>query len=394
MNLGKEKKSKKLNFEIKNNIYFSVSSEGLGHSSRILAIAREFDKKNVCIGSYNYAYERLANAGYNCFKVPQELKLVGKKGTFDVRRTIIKNHSWALKFNQMVSKEIDLIKKSGASCVVADGRLVPVIASDKLGLPCVALTNQSGFYPFFAQDSALIRVFGRSFDWIMKTWLSSAEEIMIPDFPPPYTVCLPNLSHNLKVMKRTRFTGPLVSWDRNEVECVERPSSPYIVVTLGGHAYRKPLLDTVVETAKILPDIRFDIFTSLETRGLPDNIRVISTVGSLAGYMKSADLIITQAGHSTAMELLTLGKPSLIVPDARQIEQENNASRMYELGVAETLGYDKLDKFEMAHSIKKVLNESKYIDSCENFANMAMDIQGRKIAADVIKDYAARLTKY
>ncbi len=39
--------------------------------------------------------------------------------------------------------------------------------------------------------------------------------------------------------------------------------------------------------------------------------------------MKAADLVVTQAGHSTAMELLTLGKPSVIIPDMKQREQEN-----------------------------------------------------------------------
>ncbi len=55
---------------------------------------------------------------------------------------------------------MELIKESGASCVVADGRLVPVMAADKLSLPCIVITNQSAFYPFSSKDSALVRVFG------------------------------------------------------------------------------------------------------------------------------------------------------------------------------------------------------------------------------------------
>ncbi|MCK7521008.1 MAG: hypothetical protein MZV64_26610 [Ignavibacteriales bacterium] len=178
---------------------------------------KEFHPEEILVGSYNYAYKRFLQSGYPCVELPQELKLVGEKGVFDVGKTIIKNHSWALTFNQMVKQEMQIIQESGASCVVADGRLVPVMAAEKLSLPCVTITNQSAFYPFFATDSALIRVFGKSFDWIMKTWLSSAEEIIIPDFPPPYTICLPNLSRKLKVKKRTRFVGPLVSWDDEDI---------------------------------------------------------------------------------------------------------------------------------------------------------------------------------
>lgn len=390
------KKSKKLN--LKNKIYFSISSEGYGHSSRAAAIIREFNSDEVLVGTYSYAIERIRKLGYPAVELEQELKLIGEKGAFDLGKTIIKNHSWALTFNLLVKQEMEIIRESGASCVVADGRLVPVMAADKLGIPCIVLTNQSAFYPFFAKDSALIRVFGKSFDWIMKTWLSSAEEILIPDFPPPYTICLPNLSHNHKVMKRTRFTGPLVRWDRNEIEPIEHTTKadgrPYVVVTLGGHSYRKPLLDSVIETAKLLPNVDFDVFTSFEVKNLPENVKIIGVVPSIASYLKTADLIITQAGHSTAMELLTLGKPSIIVPDYKQIEQENNAQRMSDFEVSKVITYNELTVEILKKCVLYMLNEDKFRVNAEKFAIMAEEIQGRKQAADFLKEYAGRLNRY
>lgn len=389
------KRNKKI--DLKRKIYLSISSEGLGHSSRALAIMREFKPEEILVGSYNYAYKRFKNSGYPCVELPQELKLVGEEGAFNVGKTILKNRTWTLTFNQLVKQEIEIIKESGASCVVADGRLVPVMAADKLSLPCVTITNQSAFYPFFAANSALIRVFGKSFDWIMKTWLSSAEEILIPDFPAPYTICLPNLSRNFKVKKRTRFTGPLVSWDRDEIIPAERPDNstkPYIVVTLGGHSYRRPLLDNVLKAAKFLPDINFDIFTSFNVDYVPDNVRIIGLVSNLAQYLRAADLIITQAGHSTAMELLTLGKPSIIVPDFKQIEQENNGFRMSELGVASKIEYDELSADKLRETIKIMLGESKFAENAEKFAVMSAEIQGRKKAAEVLKEYSERMLYY
>jgi hypothetical protein len=89
--------------------------------------------------------------------------------------------------------------------VVADGRIAPVVAASRMDVPCLVLTNQSAFYPFFAKDTPLVKLLGVSFEWVMKFWLCSAEEILIPDFPPPYTVCLPNLSLKPKVKKRTHF---------------------------------------------------------------------------------------------------------------------------------------------------------------------------------------------
>jgi len=393
--LSRKRKFKKINFlGSKKKIYFSISSEGFGHSSRVLAMAREFEPDEVLIGTYNYALQKIQNSGYPCVELQQELKLVGEKGAFDVGKTIFKNHAWALTFNQLVKQEIEVIKASGATCVVADGRLVPVMAADKLSLPCVVITNQSAFYPFFAKDSALIRVFGKSFDWIMKTWLSSAEEIIIPDFPPPYTICMPNLSHNFKVMKRTRFVGPLVCWDRDEIIPIKRNKKPYIVVTLGGHSYRRPLFDTVIEVARQMPDIDFDVFTQFETSNVPPNVKLDNIIPNLAQHLKAADLIITQAGHSTAMELLTLGKPSIIVPDLKQIEQENNASRMSELELAKIIRYDELSVRKLCNAVKVMLEDSKFAQNAEKFAIMASEIKGRKKAAEVLSDYASRLLSY
>ena len=108
--------------KLKDKIYLSISSEGLGHSSRALAIMREFSPEEIVVGSYNYAYERFKQTEYPCVELTQELKLIGDQGTFNVGKTIIKNHSWALTFNQLVKQEMALIQESGASCVVADGR--------------------------------------------------------------------------------------------------------------------------------------------------------------------------------------------------------------------------------------------------------------------------------
>jgi len=385
-------KKKKLNPSHK--VYLSISSEGYGHSSRVLAIAKQFPENEILVGTYSYALERLKYAGYPCIELPQELKLVGEKGEFDVKKTIIKNHTWAYTFNSIVKKEIEIIRESRASCVVADGRLAPVMAADKLGLPCVVITNQSAFYPFFEQDTALVRVFGRSFDWVMKTWLSSAEEIMIPDFPPPYTICLPNLSHHFKVMKRTRFVGPLVAFEDNEIIPIDKPSDKYVVATLGGHDYRRPLLDHIIEAAKIMPDVHFDIFTSFKVEELPANVVIREMVPLIAPYLKAADAVITQAGHSTAMELLTLGKASVIVPDAKQTEQENNASRMSEMEVAVTLTYEELLPEKLAQAVRTILCEPKYKRNAEKFKEMAKKIQGSKKAAEVLREYSSRLQYY
>lgn len=376
-------------------IYFSISSEGYGHSSRTIAIASKLNKKNYIIGTYDYALERVKNLGMPHHKISQELKFVGQDGAFDVGKTIVQNQGWVMKFNKMIDEEVEIIRNSGASCVVADGRMIPVMAAEKLKLPCITITNQSAFYPFFQQDNWLVKLLGVSFDSWMKMYLSSTEEILIPDFVPPYTICLPNLTHNRKIMKRTRFVGPLVNFDYDSVPLVERKSDkPYIVVSLGGHAYRKPLFDCILEAAKKLPNIDFEIFTFFTADEIPSNVNIQGMIPDISPYLKTADIVISQAGHSTAMEILSLGKPSIIVPDLNQIEQENNAKRMAELQVAEVIDYEHLSCHRMYDCIQKVMKDEKYKKNAQLFATMSKELDAKKRVAEILTDYAMRLHRY
>ncbi len=382
--------------EIRRRLYLSVSSEGYGHSSRALAIAGHFDDDEVLIGTYSYALERVEAFGYPCVAVPQEVKFIGAEGSFDVGKTIFHNQARALGFNQIVQDEMDIMKNYGISLVVADGRMAPVLAASRLDIPCVVVTNQSAFYPFFARDSALVQLFGRSFEWVMKFWLSSAEEIFIPDFPPPDTVCLPNLSANFQVKKRTRFVGPLVAWKASEIQPIARksPDRPLVVVGLGGHSYRKPLFDAVLAMGRNTPDVDFELLTPFESSDLPQNVRINRAVKNAAAYFKAADLVVTQGGHSTAMELMTLGTPSLVVPDSNQIEQENNAQRLVELGVSEMVRYDELHRGLLKVKMDAMLETSNYRDRAQEFAAKALEIDGSRQAAEVLRDYASRLLAY
>lgn len=396
LHIGKRRKLKR---SLRDKTYFSISSEGYGHSSRALALARYFPQEEILLASYSYALERMRAYGYPCVEISQEVRFIGSEGSFDVGKTILKNPYSALGLSQWIEEEMDLIRRHGVTLVVADGRIAPVLAAERLDIPCIVMTNQSAIYPFFERDSALVKLFGRSFDWVMKLWLSSAEEMLIPDFKPPYTVCLPNLSDNYQVKKRTRFVGPLVAWKESEVEAIQRPnlSRPLIVVSLGGHKYRRPLFDASLEVAKQLPQLDFMVIAGFEASSTPDNVSIHPFVKNAAPYFKAADLIITQAGHSTAMELLTLGKPSLIVPDNRQIEQENNASRMAALGVSLKMEYDELDEPEqksLENNIRELLESRQYVERSQHFAQMAKELDAARTAALHLQEFAHRLSAY
>ena len=411
--------------QIKHKIYFSVNGEGYGHSSRALAIARQLNPDEVILGSYGYALKRFENTPFTTLEIGPEISFVGKDGSFDIGLTILKNSSWPVAINQLISEEKKIIQNYGVTCVVADSRSAAVFAAHKLGIPCILLTNQTTFAPFFEaelnnlEDSLIEKSFR---DWlragtkavltnaaepfflkVVKDWLSATDEIFIPDLPPPYSLCLPLLCSENFVKKKQRFIGPLLPWswksltqsdDKSFLPPVYHGFKKKIVCTLGGHKYRKPLFDVMLLLARQMPDVLFIVLSNFKSDIVLPNLYLVGFTDNPAEYYLNADLVITQAGHSTAMELITLGIPMLVVPDAGQVEQESNAKRLCELGLASMLSYKDLNVEALLVQVRYMLNEPAFLDSSKNMSKIARVYLAEEEAVRIIRDYSTRVQAY
>ncbi len=411
--------------ELKHKIYFSVNGEGYGHSSRALAIARQLNPEEVLLGSYGYALKRFENTSFSTVEVTPEISFVGKDGNFDIGLTILKNSSWPVAINQIISEERKIIQNYGITCVIADSRSAPVFAAHKLGIPCILLTNQTTFAPFFEAElnnleDSLIEISFR--EWlragtkavltnaaepfflkVVKDWLEATDEIFLPDLPPPYSLCLPLLCNENFVKKKQRFLGPLLPWSwksllqegsKNILPQQYQGFKRKIVCTLGGHKYRKPLFDVIPLLAKQMPDVLFIVLSNFKSNISLPNLYLVGFVDNPAEYYLNANLVITQAGHSTAMELITLGVPMLVVPDAGQVEQESNAKRLCELGLASKLSYRDLNVDSISFNVRCMLNDENYLNAAKKMSNIARSYLAEEEAARIIRDYSTRVQAY
>lgn len=379
------------------NIYFSVCGEGYGHSSRDMAIAKELTDSNasVLMGSYGYVFDRLAK-NFNAVEIEKEFEMIGNGGAFDLKATISRSKGTAFHFSRLISNEKKIMEDFKATCVVADGRGAAVFAAFKLGIPCVIISNQTSIEPFFKECSFFVRLLGKPVELTLKTMTALAEVTLIPDFPPPHTVCLNTLSKSRHIMKKQRFVGPLVylNLDSPEYEVPPDISPPFILTLLGGHSFRFPIFDGILKIADRFPDINFLIFTKFKSESVPKNVMVKEFAEDISSYMQAAELIITQAGHSTAMETLMLGKTSLIIPDRGQIEQENNAARMRELRVCTTLDYASFEPESLFDEIHILLNDSSFKEKAKQYSEMAKKMKGAQKARDIILELSDRIQCY
>ncbi len=376
-------------------IFFSVCGEGYGHSSRDIVIAEELTRggSDVLMGSYGYVLDRLKKS-FNAVEVKNEFEMVGKEGTFDLKGTISRSSSSAIYFSTMISNEKKIMEDFGATCVVSDGRIASVFAAFRLGLPCIMISNQTSLEPFFKHGTFFLRLVGKPMELMMKTTMALTDEVLIPDFPPPHTVCINTLSKSKHIMKKQRFIGPVVSMNGRHEKEADLPDKPFVVTLLGGHSFRLPIFNGILKIADRFPDIDFLIFTKSTGESVPKNVRIMGFAEDISSYMQGAELIVTQAGHTTAMEILTLGKPALVIPDKGQIEQESNAARMKELGICETLDYSSLDSESFYEKMNLLLNNPSFGERAKQYSEMAKNMDGCRKAADLISGLSDRIQCY
>ena len=146
--------------------------------------------------------------------------------------------------------------------------------------------------------------------------------------------------------------------------------------------------------AKQMPEYLFIILSDFKSDVVLPNLELVGFVDNPANYYTNADLVVTQAGHSTAMELITLGLPMLVVPDTNQVEQESNAKRLCELGVGLSLSYKNLDTEKLAAKVQFMLNQRSFKDAAKNISKIARNYVAEEEAVRIIKDYSTRIQVY
>ena len=146
--------------------------------------------------------------------------------------------------------------------------------------------------------------------------------------------------------------------------------------------------------ARQMPNIQFTVLSDFKSDTSLPNLELVGFVDNPVQYYLNSDLVITHAGHSTAMELITLGLPMLVVPDSTQVEQESNAKRLCEIGLATSVSYRDLHPEILSREINFMLNDPLFKLTAEKMSEIAKNHIAREDAARIIKDYSTRVQVY
>lgn len=356
-----------------------MCGEGLGHTGRCIAIGKELlaTGYEVCFGAYGYSKELIEKEGYKVHKIPQELRLVGNAGTFDLKESI-KSTMSAMDIAGIHSI-FKLMKSSRPDAVISDGYYLGIIAAHIKNIPVYIIVNQSNMVEFFWKKGFFMELLGRLTKRFYEQVYIIAHTIIVPDFPAPYTVCRKNLSFSGKVQHKIRYTGPIIR-KGPEKSTAKNLVHPHVLCTIGGFGYRLPILQKVITTAKLDKSIHYTIVTGpnvspAQLAEVPENVEVQDFIADPFSYYKSTDVVISACGHGTTMETLSYGVPMLVFPDRRQKEQENNAQLIDEMGYGKRMDYE-ISADSLLRSIREMLGNSKIKENTNALKKMASQIEG------------------
>jgi uncharacterized protein (TIGR00661 family) len=370
-----------------------VCGEGLGHTSRCLALGKEFQnsRHEVCFGAYGYSKEMVETAGYKTYEIPSEIKLVGKAGGLDFTGSI----EATLKSADLLGgpKLFKLIRDISPDVIISDSYYLGTLAAFTLRIPVYLILNQSNMEEFFKNRGVSLRILGEMTKIFYKEVFEKVNKIIIPDYPLPYTVCKKNLKFDSRLQDRIVYSGPLVGEKYEDVKEIPL-EKPHIISLIGGFGYREPIFRKVIETAQLDQTINYTLisgpsFDPSKLSEIPGNVQILKFVENTFPYLKGSEAVIAPGGHSTMMEALSFGIPILSFPDKGHTEQQNNAEAIEEEGYGRMLSYSTPPEV-ILECIREVLEDKEYRTRTERLRRLARELNGpcavRKILEKEIKE--------
>ncbi len=356
-----------------------MCGEGLGHTSRCLALGKEFLSAghNVYFGAYGYSKDLVEKTGYMACEIPPELTLVGKAGTLNMRKSIAKT----LKNSSPgdVRKILKLLKELEPDVVLSDGYYLGILAAKYRKIPVYFIGHQFNMAEFFRNKGPFVGLAGKLVKSFYARIFRSVDGIIVPDYPLPYSVNRRNFVLSRDINDTIFFSGPLIRWKYGEVEAKTLPH-PNILSTIGAFGYRAAIFRSVLEAAKLDPGINYTFITGpgidpSQFPEIPENVKLTGFTENPFPYYKGSDLVITAGGHGTLLESLAFGLPVLSFPDEKHNEQENNASTIEEMGCGKRLSYLTRPETILA-CIRELLEEEQYARKTRRAKELAETLDG------------------
>ncbi|MGD9130623.1 MAG: glycosyltransferase [Candidatus Bathyarchaeota archaeon] len=386
-------------------VLFTPSGVGLGHVGRCIPIARRLEKEGaeILFSTYREGFRYTQQEGFQAVEAPDIGVQVKPDGRIDFRLTTVKPGPFLTIYTIMkqVDAEINFMQAFEPDVVVSDSRASSLVAAKLLDIPRVCILNQ--FQVFIPRRKRFLRLAriadATTLTLVGRVW-ADVNQILIPDFPPPYTISTENLHIPKAYHKKIKFIGPILPVHSSDLPDQKElrkklgldETKPVIFAPISGPAKERAYFTGILKQIfSRFPD-DYQIVMSL---GYPNSSVEHVTNGNLIirgwipnrfDYLKVCDVVVSRGGHGTLSQSICYGKPMILVPTPSHTEQFNNAKKAADLGVAEIIQQEDLTKDSLLVAVRKVLEKKRFQQRSEQLRREISEYNGLEIATKVITD--------
>ncbi|MCX8175693.1 MAG: hypothetical protein N3E48_00480 [Candidatus Bathyarchaeota archaeon] len=362
-------------------VYIGVCGIGLGHVSRVLEVASKL-KENGCeilFSTYLDGAELLKSEEFKLTISPPFWYWVWPDGTVDPWRTL----KWLsgkllLNFLTQLKFEVKKIVEFKPDIIFSDSRLSPVFAGKLLGLKVLTMLNQFNTTIPGLIHYKFLPLLGKTFSSLIGLAWSLSDKIVIPDLPPPYTISALNLNIPKHLNSKVEYVGPILPVKPENLPEGDKiremlgfdVKKPLIYATVSGPGWEKIWLGRkLVKIFQKFPE-KYQVVVSLGLKNSSfsefsgynsGRVKVYGWLKERFEVLKTCDLVVCRAGHTTILQALSYGKPMILLPAPEQSEQIYNAKMALKLGIAKILDQKFLSKETLFSAVDEIVTDDGYL---------------------------------
>jgi len=378
-------------------LLFSCAELGLGHVSRIIPLGKKLEKKQneLFFFSGGTAYQLLRKEFKNvfpCTPVGWYEDAHGISTSLSLMNILlplphIQHETNNLKIKsssamETIQRYYDLrrhIRKIKPDLIVSDGDMHALRLAQRWKIPSVYVTNI--IRPSY--DFSPLLIPGERFT---ESYVKKSSKIIVPDNPPPYTICEYNLGdlNAMEIVDKVDFVGSFI--DMTVVEGAEEHIFAPISGPLGTRAKLYQIIIPALKKLETKSIVSLGV-PGKKTRTKVGNCEIHSWLSyqEREEFMRNSKMIIFSGGHATCLETIKYAKPSICVPT--QSEQTNNAKKMEDLNCSIMAKNEE----QLKKAIQRIEGKRQFYSSNAKALNRySSKFKGAEKAVAVIEDLAKK----
>jgi UDP-N-acetylglucosamine--N-acetylmuramyl-(pentapeptide) pyrophosphoryl-undecaprenol N-acetylglucosamine transferase len=349
--------------------YVGVFGSGLGHATRMMSVSKELVDEGwqLDFSSSSEATSYIRKQGFACNDIPLVDVVFTKDGNFSATDTMRLAPFLFLKVFQQAGIEARNMIRFRPDVVLSDSLISTVMASKLVGRRCVTVLNQLRLVSSPKTPPVFAKLLTNGSITVGNEFWELSDRIIFPDLPPPFTISETNLWGAGSAGSRAEYVGFLTPprSDNIDEETARLIASPRKIIfwqVSGPPMTRTGMLQRVTRIASSLRDEYFSVISMGNPGGSSSPVPFEGGLmydwhPSKDALIDRCDVFVSRAGHMTISDLITRGKPSVLVPIPAQAEQLGNAAKAEKLGIALDVPEDHLTPSEFRGAISVLDSE-------------------------------------